>query len=123
MNFTDTISQKYNGLSVQDLKEFKNREIFFNSTQSSCLGSENAVLTLENLQIFSNAMNNFFKRLNGSKFLQYPEEKRAELFYKWVGNFLSQNQETNRSIKEIYKGTLLNELKEASLIFYFQETK
>jgi GMP synthase PP-ATPase subunit len=123
MEFTDKISDKYNGISAQDIEEFKDREILFYSTQSSCLGSENAVLTLENLQVFSDAMNKFFKRLNGSKFTKYPEEKRAELFYKWLVNFLSENQKTNKSIREIYKGTLLNELKESALIFYFQETK
>ena len=56
MEFTEKETQKYNGVTKQDLKDFKNREIVYNSTLSSCLGSENAVLTLENERVFYEEM-------------------------------------------------------------------
>ena len=77
MEFTEKETQKYNGVSKQDLIDFKNREVVYQSTQSSCLGSENAVLTLENERVFNEDMNKFFERLRNSKRISdYEEEKK-----------------------------------------------
>ena len=122
MTFTETETQKYNGVSKQDLIDFKNREIVYGSTDSSCLGSENAVLTLENERIFNEAMKRFFERLKASnKIKSYSEEMKASFFVKWVSEFLTKNHKTNKSIQYIFEKTLLNELKEASLILFYQE--
>ena len=122
MEFTQKETQKYNGISAQDLKDFNERKIIFRSTQSSCLGSENAVLSLENEFIFYNKMKTFFKKMKAScEIKNYSKERKQTLFYKWLTNFLVENHKTNRTIKYVYEKTLLNELKEASIILYNQE--
>ena len=123
MEFTEKETQKYNGVSKQDLIDFKNREVVYQSTQSSCLGSENAVLTLENERVFNEDMNKFFERLRNSKRISdYEEEAKQSYFYKWILVFLSKHQATNKAINYIYEGTDLNHLKEASIILFNQET-
>ena len=123
MEFTEKETQKYNGVSKQDLIDFKNREVVYQPTQSSCLGSENAVLTLENERVFNEDMNKFFERLRNSKRISdYEEEAKQSYFYKWILVFLSKHQATNKAINYIYEGTDLNHLKEASIILFNQET-
>jgi hypothetical protein len=125
MVFTEKETQKYNGVSKQDLIDFDNREIVYNSTDSSCLGSENAVLTLENERIFHEGMKGFFNRLNNkfkcNRIKNYPKELQCSMFYKWVYKFLIDNQETNKGVRYIYEKTPFNELKEASIILFNQE--
>tara|TARA_R110002033_G_scaffold60198_1_gene110266 strand:- start:276 stop:653 length:378 start_codon:yes stop_codon:yes gene_type:complete len=122
MEFTETHLQHYNGVTAQDLTDFNNRVIIYHSTQSSCLGSENAVLTLENESIFYTEMNKFFKRLKASKKInEYTEDRKCQFFYKWVQVFLSDYQAKNKAVNYIYSNTPFNELKEAAIILYFQE--
>ena len=122
MEFTETHLQHYNGVTAQDLIDFDNRVIMYHSTQSSCLGSENAVLTLENESIFYTEMNKFFKRLKASKEInEYTEDRKCQFFYKWVQVFLSDYQAKNKAVNCIYSKTPINELKEAVIILYFQE--
>ena len=124
MQFTEKSTQYYNGVTEQDLKDFEKRDIIFNSTQSSCLGSENAVLILENEQVFYTKMNAFFDRLKASKKISaYSLDYKITLFYKWILNFLSDNQETNKQVKYVFEKTKLDELKEAIIILAFQELK
>ncbi|MFK7947838.1 MAG: hypothetical protein AB8G11_09620 [Saprospiraceae bacterium] len=124
MKFTQNEKfNKYNDVSKQDLIDFNKREIMFLSTLSSCLGSENAVLTLENEKIFYVKMNGFFDRLKESKKIsEYSLERKCTLFYKWLQNFLNENS-NNKQIKYVSEKTLLNELKEASIILTLQELK
>ena len=109
MEFTEKETQKYNGVSKQDLIDFKNREVVYQPTQSSCLGSENAVLTLENERAFHEDMNKFFERLRNSKRISdYEEEVKQSYFYKWILVFLSKHQATNKAINYIYEGTKID---------------
>jgi len=122
MKFTDNIARKYNGVSKQDLIDFNKREIVYNSTQSSCLGSENAILTLENEVVFYNEKNKFFERLNKSeKISQYKEEQKIQFFFKWVQKFLVDNHKTNKGINYIFTKTNLDDLKEACIIMFKDE--
>ena len=117
MIFTETETQKYNGITDQDIKDYKNRDIIYQPTQSSNLETENAILTLENERIFYDEKNKFFERLK-----KKPEIKHKEqLFYRWLQNFLSKHQATNKAIKYIYSKTNLTDLKEASLTIYYYE--
>jgi len=119
MKFTEKETQKYNGITPQDLIDFKNRKIIYNSTQSSCLGCENAVLTLENEVIFYNEKNKFLERLNNSdKIKNYSEDRKHQLFFRWVQQFLVDNHKINKGINYIYTKTKLNELKEASILIF-----
>ena len=126
MEFTEKETQKYNGVSKQDLIDFNNREIVYNATNSSCLGSENAVLTLENERVFYDEMKGFFNRLNNkiecNRIKNYPKELQCSLFYKFISQFLIDNHKTNKDVDYIYRKTNLNELKEASIILFNQET-
>jgi hypothetical protein len=122
MKFTSADS--YIEITDTDITEFNNRDILFNSTDSSCIGCENVVLTLENEVLFYNEMNNFFKRMKASKRInEYTEPRKQSLFYKWVNVFLTDFKDKSEVVKYIYEKSLLNEIKEASMILYKQETK
>ena len=118
MIFTETETQKYNGISPQDIKDYKNRKIIYQPTQSSNLETENAILTLENEYIFHAEKNKFFERLK-----KKPEIKHKEqIFYRWLQSFLIKHQQTNKAINYIYSKTNLSDLKEAALTFYYEGT-
>lgn len=122
MIFTEKETQKYNGVSAQDLKDFNKRNIVFISTGASCLEVEDAVLTLENERIFYDEKNKFFERLKNSyRFKDFTEEKKQTFFYKWLGRFLVDFESKNKAIKYIYEKLYLNHLKEASIILFNQE--
>ncbi len=118
MIFTETETQKYNGITPQDINDYNKREIIYQPTQSSNLETENAILTLENESIFYDEKNKFFERLKNKPEIKHKEQ----IFYRWLQNFLCKHQQTNKAIKYIYSKTNLSDLKEAALTIYYDET-
>ena len=108
---------KFNDISENDLKLFKNRKVLFNSTVASCLEVENCILTLENLQIFCTKRDYFFNKLNSTKFVNYPILEKYNLFYKFLLSFLSDNKNKDSVIMYVYEKTLLDHLKESAILF------
>ncbi len=118
MKFT---SKYHTEVTAQDLEEFKNREIIYYQTESESLGSENAILTLLNLQIFTEKVEGFFHMLNGSdKISAYSEERQITLFLKWLLDFLMTYKDKDKSVHYIYSKTHLNDLKEAAILMYYE---
>jgi len=112
---------RYNDITENDLQLFKSRTILFNCSQGSCLEVENAVLTLENLEIFCDKKDLFFDKLSNSKFNNKTNLDKYNLFYRWLLNFLSSQKETDKVIMYIYDKCLLDHLKEASILFVNEE--
>lgn len=113
MNYTVS---KYNTVTEENVQQFNDREIVFNSTGSSTLEVENAILTLENEINFYNAFNTFKNKFTSSeKFMAYDKASQATLVYKWLQNFLKENNNI-KEVEYIYSKVNLSDLIEVSIL-------
>ncbi len=112
MNYTIS---KYKMITSENIEQFNDRTIIYNSTQASCLEVENTILTLVNERTFYDSFQGFKNRFRKSKFMQRSQETQATMVYKWLSKFLIDNS----SIKEvnyIYVKVNLSHIIEASLL-------
>lgn len=113
MNYTVS---KYNCITPENVDQFNSREIVFRSTTASSLNVENSILTLENERTFYEAFNQFKKRFNASeKFKGYDQADQCTLVFKWLQNFLKENQNI-KEVKYIYSKVNLSDLIEVSFL-------
>jgi hypothetical protein len=106
---------RYNQITEENLQEFKDRKVVFNSTGASTPEAENAILTLQNTVEYYKALEAFKTRLKSSKFMSYAIQDIATLVYKFNQNFLSENQKI-KEVDYIYKKVNLSGLIEVALL-------